>query len=135
MKRENFDFYSNTLSYFKVLKRFLPEEINEAKEELIHEICNYLFPSLDEVRIMEMQLASGLLENRLLQLPKDQRSNCANELYGLYAKPIIYSYCNGDFGLANYFFDNFDVRVKEISGFKGLYGENGVKEAYEIYHR
>lgn len=120
------DYYDDIASYYKVIMNEF-EDKNFLKQIIVKEIFNGLLNSLDkdlvEVKIREILFASLLMESKLSKMDIKERKDCIKLLYDNYVEPMIYSYQNGDLDLVKYLFNYLHEKIKETSGYYGIFGD------------
>lgn len=118
-----FDYYNSTFSYMKVIM----EELDRYNIEklIIEEVFNTFLNRKDASEIEEIVIYSSLFENKINKLDENSRKNLLNDLYNNYIKNIILNFSNNDVDAVIVFFDELQGKIKSISGYYGLFGDNG----------
>lgn len=125
MNNKNYT-YQNTLSYIKVLKRFLPKEIviDENKEYAIEEMYNSIISDFSDEKMFRIQTAAGLLESKLLAKKEIERLEIVKQQYETFLRSMLCNFYIGRMEDAKAIFDKWDETVEIMSGFFGIFGEN-----------
>ena len=119
----NYDYYKVMPSYVKIVMELASEVTSPMEEYVVKEIFNSIVKNYSSDAIKEMSVASAFFENGLYRISPIKRINVANELYLTYIKQMFYCYQNGDFDMVKALFDSMYTKIKDTSGFRGIYKE------------
>ena len=118
-----FDYYNSGFSYLKLIMEEL--ERYEIEKLIVGEVFNVFMSKLDSNEVKEMIVYSSLFENKINKLNDREKKALLNNLFEKYIKNIILNFSNEDIDAVIMFFKELEDQVKVISGYYGLYGEEG----------
>ena len=123
MQNMKFDYYNSRFSYMRLIMELLNKY--NVEQIVVGEIFNSFLSGLDANEIKEMIIYSSLFENKLYGMNEEERNILLNNLYECYIKSMIVNFSNNDVEAFTFFYEGLEERVKMISGYYGIYGEDG----------
>ena len=118
-----FDHYNSRFSYMKLIMDTLDRY--EIEKIIVGEVFNVFSSRLDSNEIKEIVIYSSLFESKINKLNDVDKKALLNDLYEKYVKNIILNFSNGDIDAVIMFFNELEDKIKVISGYYGIYGEEG----------
>ena len=118
-----FDYYNSRFSYLKFIMEYLHK--SESENMIVGEIFNNFLSKMDSNEIKEIILYSALFENNVLKMSKEKRDELLNNIYDCYIKSMMAHFSNKNMEALAFFYNKLSEKIKIISGYYGLYGDNG----------
>ena len=118
-----FDYYNARFSYI----RYIMESLNKSSNEqaIVGEIFNTFLSNLDNNEINEIVIYSALFEKKINEMALEERKEKIEFLYDCYIKSMMVSFSNNDIDALIFFYKGLENKIKEISCYYGIYGEDG----------
>ena len=114
--------YNEMYSFIRVIMEVLSKK-DTVEDLTVSEIFNSETSDMEEEDIIALYVYSSLFENKLLMMDEEKRISLAKSLYETYIRTMIYEFSCGNFEIIDKIYNLFSERIKVLSGFYGIYGD------------
>jgi hypothetical protein len=126
----NYDYYSNTSSYIKMILEVLPESmVSTGKKQVVKELFNFYMNRFGEEKIKEISAISSMFREKIAVSNLDDIARHVEFLYVTFIEGIIYDSANREM-----LFDTLNETMKAYVGYYQRFNYDGVYDNYAETH-
>ena len=119
----SYDYYSNSLSYVKMIIEMLPDgKVSNEKKQIIKELYNYFLNNFSDDKIKEISKISSMFVNRIGFSDPQEINTLVNYLYDNFLEKIIFDSINRE--------RIFAVMNESVKIYTGYYSSYQIEEQY-----